>query len=241
MLFIKRNASTILTCIGGAGVVVTTVMAVKATPKAVMLLEEAEQTKGEELTKIEKVQAAGPVYIPTVLVGAGTLACIFGANVLGKRSQAALTSAYALLDRSYKEYRTKAKELYGEDGDAEIREEVAKDNYEPIDIPTDEELFYDEFSKQYFTSTKYRVKDAAYQLNRDLSLQEYVTLNTYYEYLGMDPIDGGDELGWTRYGNFEMYWQDWVDLMYSTITMDDGTTFRTIAFAQEPYVDFEDY
>ena len=55
-LFVKRNASTILTCLGGVGVVATSVMAVKETPKAIRLIEEAEKEKGEELTKCEKVK-----------------------------------------------------------------------------------------------------------------------------------------------------------------------------------------
>lgn len=241
MLFIKRNASTIITCVGGAGVIATTVLAVKATPKAVMLLSEAEQTKGEELTKLEKVRVAGPVYIPTVLAGAGTLACVFGANVLSKRQQASLASAYALLDRSYKDYRTKAKELYGEGADIEVRDEIAKDKYDGTKAVGDEQLFYDEFSNRYFTTAITRVQEAKYQFNRDLMLQDWVTVNDFYGYLGIDPIDGGDELGWTRYGNFEMYWQDWVDFMHSDIELEDGETAKSIVFAQDPYVDFEDY
>lgn len=97
-VFFKRNASTILTCAGGAGVVATSVMAVKATPKVLRILDQAKEEKNDKLTKFEIVKMAGPVYIPTFLVGAGTLACIFGANILNKRQQAALISAYALLE-----------------------------------------------------------------------------------------------------------------------------------------------
>ena len=45
--FWHRNASTVLTCLGGAGVVVTSVIAVKATPKAFKKIESAEQEKGD--------------------------------------------------------------------------------------------------------------------------------------------------------------------------------------------------
>ena len=129
-LFCKRNGSTILTCIGGAGVVATTVLAVKATPKAIKLLEKAEEEKGEKLTKTEIVKVAGPVYIPTILSGASTIACIFGANILNKRKQASLMSAYALLDNSYKEYRGMVSELYGEEAEERIKSELAKDKYD---------------------------------------------------------------------------------------------------------------
>ena len=86
--FLKRNASTILTAVGGAGVVATSIMAVKATPKALILLHEAKEEKGDELTLSETIKVAGPVYIPAIITGAATLSCIFGANALNKRQQA---------------------------------------------------------------------------------------------------------------------------------------------------------
>ena len=107
--FLSRNGSTILTIMGGVGVVATSVMAVKATPKALQLLDKAEQEKGEKLTKLETVKVAAPVYIPTVLIGTSTLICVFGANVLNKHKQASLASAYALIDTSFKEYKKKVK------------------------------------------------------------------------------------------------------------------------------------
>ena len=133
-LFLKRNGSTILTCVGGAGVVATTVMAVKATPKALLLLEEAKKEKGEELTAVEVVKAAGPAYIPTAVMGVSTIACIFSANMLNKRKQASITSAYALLNESYKEYRAKVVDLYGEEVDTHVKKEIAKDKYKDSDV-----------------------------------------------------------------------------------------------------------
>ena len=90
--FLTRNASTILTFIGAGGVIATSVIAVKATPGALKLLERAKEEKGEDLTTLEKVKVAGPAYIPAVVTGASTIACIFGANVLNKRNQASLMS-----------------------------------------------------------------------------------------------------------------------------------------------------
>jgi hypothetical protein len=129
-LFLKRNGSTILTCIGAAGTIGTAILAAKATPKAILLIEEAEKEKEEELTKLETVCVAAQAYIPSVVMGISTLVCIFGANSLNKRQQAALTSAYALLNTSYKEYKDKFKELYGEEASNRVIEEIAKDKYE---------------------------------------------------------------------------------------------------------------
>lgn len=131
--FLKRHSSTILTVMGAIGVGVTAVIAVKDTPKALQILEEAKQEKGEDLTVKEKIVTAGPVYIPAIAVGVSTIACIFGANTLNKRNQAALMSAYALLDQSYKDYKRKVSDIYGKDADKKIIEEVAKEELEPRD------------------------------------------------------------------------------------------------------------
>lgn len=150
---IKRShVSTLLTCIGAIGVVATSVIAVKATPKATRLLEASEKEKGEKLTKMEVVKIAAPAYIPAAVVGASTIACIFGANILNKHSQASMASAYALLDRSYKEYRNKVNALYGEEADDKVITEVANDYYDECEecdeVLIDEEsddmkLFFD--------------------------------------------------------------------------------------------------
>lgn len=65
--FNKGTASIVLTCLGGVGVVATTVTAVRATPKALRLIEEAEKEKGEKLSKWETIQAAAPTYLSIVI------------------------------------------------------------------------------------------------------------------------------------------------------------------------------
>ena len=241
--FFKRNASTILTCVGGAGVIVTSVMAVKATPKALRLIEKAEEEKGEKLTKFEVVYTAGPVYIPAVVSGAATIACVFGANALNKRQQAALMSAYALLDNSFKDYKKKVEELYGEDANREIRAEIAKDKYDENDISVDDEkqLFYDDFSGRYFESTMEQVIKAEYDLNRKLSLWDGIHVNEFYEFLDIPPIDGGEHLGWSRSMLMDYHWTPWLDFKHEKVVMDDGLECYIITPQYEPVIDFEYY
>lgn len=243
MLWVKRNASTILSCVGVIGVIATAVMAVKATPKAVELLEEVKEEKGEELTKTEVVKVAGPVYIPTVIVGVSTAVCVMSANMLNKHQQAALASAYALLNSSYTEYRGKVVELYGEDADDVVREEIAKDKYENTDIVVgeDNQLFYDAFSRRYFESTLYKVQQAEYRLNRDLVMRDYAYLNEFYGYLGIDEIDSGWKLGWSTGGCMAAYWQPWLDFNHRKTVMDDGLECIIVTMLHEPFADFEDY
>ena len=243
IIFLKKNASTILTCAGGAGVIATSVMAVKATPKALALLENAKEEKGEELTKTEKVKVAGPAYIPAVLMGASTIACIFGANALNQRQQAALMSAYALLDNSYKDYKKKLAELYGEDTVEEIEEEIARDKYneDPYPVEDGKELFYDNFSQRYFEATTEQVLRAEHALNRRMNDAHGAYLNEFYELLGLEPMDYGEFLGWSRNEIYDMYWESWIEFDHSKTIMDDGLEVTIIYIRTEPTFGFEDY
>lgn len=223
--------------------VATSIMAVKATPKALMLIEKAEEGKGENLTKLEIVTAAGPAYIPSVAMGAATIICIFGANILNKRQQAAITSAYGLVSASYHEYRDKVKELYGADADNNIKEEIAKDKYDENEVPNNDgkQLFYDEYSGRYFESTMENVLNAEYYINRDLSLRDYATINEFYEYLNIDPIKSGDELGWSSGMNFDYYWQSWIDFTHRKTILDDGRECYIITIFEEPTLEWKEY
>ena len=242
--FLRRNSSTILTCIGAFGVVATTVMAVKATPEALTLIEDAEQEKGEKLSKWETVKVAGPVYIPTVVTGAATVACIFGSNVINKRQQASLMSAYALLDSSYKEYKAKVDEMYGEEAGENVRKEIAKDKYagDECVLENEKELFYDFYSSRFFESTKEDVLQAEYETNRALMVDGAVGLNEYYEFLGLAPRPEYDNIGWSAGQMFDMYWHPWIEFDHEEgLIDDDSLEYTLIHLPLEPVMDYLDY
>lgn len=242
-VFLKRNSATILTCVGAAGVIATSVTAVRATPKALILLEKAKEEKGEDLTKLETVKIAGPLYLPSIVLGTTTLACIFGANVLSKRGQASLMSAYALVDSTYKDYKNKVDEIYGSEAGAQVRAGIAKDKYEEqqVEPQGDNLLYYDFYSGRYFEATPAFVKNAEYELNRSLMLDDCVYLNEWYSLLNMKSVEHGLDFGWTTCANYDMYWQTWIDFHHEKTIMDDGLECIIITFAQEPYPEFEDY
>lgn len=243
--FWHRNGSTILTVLGCVGVVATSVMAAKATPKAMRIIEEAKEEKGDELTKWETIRVAGPSYIPSILIGASSIACIFGANILNKHTQAGLASAYALLDQTHKEYKRKTIELYGDDADDKIREEMAKDHYDEDGFQNGEEsdnkiLYYDEFSHRYFRATSEDVVMAEYKINKMLSEDYHVYLNEFYELLGLPITDYGDRVGWNSAQMIDVYWSSWIDFRHEKFETDDGLEGYIIAFT-EPMLNSEDY
>ena len=229
-LFLRRNSPTILTFLGAAGVVATSIAAAKATPKAMALLEKTKEEKGEELTKLEIVKVAGPAYVPAVAIGASTIACIFGANALNKKTQASIMSAYALLDTSYKQYKSKVKELYGENSDQNVKKEIAKDKFKDNDIHINNEkiLFFDFYSLRYFESTERLVLKAENRVNELLKLYGRASLNDFYESLGMP----------TAYTGYELWWNvqkcPSVEFTHDITTMDDGLECCVISMSVEP-------
>lgn len=250
-LFLKRNSSTILTCVGAIGVVLTAVSAVGATPKALKLLDKAKEEKGEDLTKLEVVATAGPAYIPPAVIGAATVTCIFGANALNKRQQAALASAYALIDTSYKEYRAKLKELYGEEADIQVRDAIVKEKcsgegayapgYESVDISGEVVTFYDEYRGTYFEATMAAVINAEYHFNRNLCLRGFAELNEFYDFLGLPPVTEGSALGWCGWQLMDECGSCWLDFDHRKVTMDDGMECYILEFSYPPSVDYEEY
>lgn len=234
---LKKASPTILTCIGAAGVVATAVLAVKATPKADSLIK-ADSRRNHDgdpyaATKLEAVKSCWKCYIPAAATGVATIICIFGANTLNKKQQASLASAYALVNRSYSDYKHKLKELYGEDAHKKIMESIAaeKSSMPPItatggfsnsslefeDANEEQRLFYDSFSKRYFQATISQVLQAEYHINRNMVLGAFVTLNDFYDFLGISHVEGGDVVGWLL--SDSMYW---IDFDNSKAMVDDG-------------------
>lgn len=231
-MFLRRHSSTILTVIGSCGVIGTAVLAVKATPKALLLIEEAKNEKESELTTLETIQVAWRPYIPALIVGGSTIACIFGANYLNSRHQASLMSAYALLDSSYKEYRNAVKEIYEEDADSKTIKEIAKSNFDDkMILHDDKELFFDYQSMRYFESTLEEVKEAERIFREDLMKTGCACLNDYYDLLNIDHVPHGYDLWWNT---AELYKYSDIDFIYEKTVFDDGLECWIITMPYQP-------
>ena len=224
---LKTKVPAILSYIAVIGSVGSVVMAIRATPKALQLIEDATYEKGEKLTTTEVIITAGKCYIPTALSCSATIACILGANVLNKKQQASLISAYALVEQNYKDYRNKVCDIYGEDAEKEIRTEIAKDVIKDSEImtpPTEEDdtiLFYDEFSKRVFERTEADVIAAEYHFNRNFVLRGYANLNELYSFLGLPKAEFADCIGWSMNAGEIFYGYQWVDFRHDNVYIED--------------------
>lgn len=258
-VFLRRHSSTILTVMGAAGVVATTVLAVKATPKALELIEEekneqnrellarsiANSNEGiieyepvEKLKPLEVVKVAWKPYIPAAITGVSTIACIFGANYLSLRSQASLMSAYALLDSTFKDYRAKTEELYPE-GSHIVEREVIKSKFDKdMYVDSEKELFFDFHSMRYFNATMEEVENAANMLNQKLAMDGFACLNDFYEILGIKNTPYGYQLGWSLMYNDRMYGKPELEFNYDKIRLEDGLECTTIEIDYPPSIEY---
>lgn len=244
--YVSDNSATILTYLGTIGVISTAVMSAKAVPKAQLLLEEKAEFKmneyGEPLTKFEKMLAVVPAYVPALLMGTATIACIIGSNHINKQEQAALYSAYAYLNCSFNEYREKVKTLFGEDKEKEVRDAIALDKMTEIDgcyeYPEDNMSIYDEWGRRYFTISKNDFQKAIYDINRMYSFNGEMTLNNLYEFLNLEPIPGGDYMGWSALKDFECRGVAWIDIKLTPLDMIDNHEVFVMEFNVNPSNDF---
>lgn len=238
---LRRLSPAILTTLGIFGVVGTAATAVKATPKALKLIKiRKEELKTDKLEPMELVRVSWKCYIPSALIGAGTIACIVGIGIIDRRNQAALASAYAMLNESYKQYRQAAKKVYGDDADNKIHAEMAKDamvhtsdwGYQVynMDMDSDSEklLFYDLTTKRYFTTTMAAVLNAEYHINRNLALRGECSLNEWLSFLGLDDVENGDEMGWDINKMVEEMDSYWLDFDNQKTLLEDGLECITI-------------
>lgn len=237
---IKRNAPTILTGLGVVGVIGTTISGITATPKAIKLLEIENEYKlerdGEELDLLEKAILVTPIYLPTLLLGIGTISCIVGSNKINTNRQAMLTSAYAYLNSSFNEYKETVNKLYGEDADHKVDMKIAEERYNDSEIEYigEEKLFYDKFSKRYFQTTLYKLQNAIYQLNKIYAIEGEASLNDFYDCLGLEKTDYGDVIGWNGICQWEFTGYAWIDVDWKTMEMPDDLECYILEYDVEP-------
>jgi hypothetical protein len=210
ILTFKKHSPEILTGVGIAGMLTTTVLAVKATPEAMRRIEKKKRDEDHKtLTAVQTVQASWKCYIPAAVTGVMSTACLIGASTLNGRRNAALATAYSLSETALHEYRDKVVETIGEKKEEAIRESIDKDRVER-NPPSQEILMaegcgktlcYDATFGRYFYSDVETLRHAANKLNRQMNVmsEPYVSLNEFYMEINLPTVDAGDALGWNMY------------------------------------------
>ena len=217
---VVKHSPEILTAIGIAGTVTTTVLAVKATPKAMKLIEEAKEAKQEDLTKTEVIKAAWKPYIPAAVTGVASVACLIGASNVNIRRNAALATAYQISTTALNEYKDKVVETIGEEKAKEIKDKIIKDNEEKFEagrvtyvIADDAEItILEPVTKQEFKSTTIDIREKVLDINDRMVkyIEPSVSFNEFLYALDLEPTDPmvGDEIGWNTNNLIEITFVD---------------------------------
>ena len=232
---ISDKSPEILIGFGLAGMLTSTVLAVKATPKALDILEREDR----ELSKVDKVKLTWKCYAPAAVGYCVSAACIIGANSVNAKRNAVLAGAYKLSETALLEYRDKVTEVLGEEKEKEIRDAIAEDRVnkterkgEVIIAGKGDTLCYDMHSGRYFKSNMDEIKRKLNEINYKLMQDNILSVNDFYDQIGLDPISTGYDFGWLV--------DDGLIRLYFTSTLtEDGQPCLAVHFDNMPRMGYD--
>ena len=236
-----RKSPEILVGIGIAGMVTTTVLAVKATPKALELIHEKKEELGvEKLTAGETVKTAWKCYIPAVATCALSTACIIGSSTVHTKRNAAIAAAYELSQKALTDYKDAVIETIGEKKEQIVKEKIAENRLKEDPVSKKEviltgkgsTLCYESLSGRYFESDMESIKHAVNVLNAQMLDDMYASLNDFYDLIGLSYTDMGEKLGWSIDDGL-------VETSFSAKTTDDGQLCLVLDYSTQPKYNFD--
>ena len=239
---VRKYSPEILAGVGVVGVIASTVMACKATTKLNDILAESKEQleqiktvavdpayadkyteddakKDTTITYVQTGVKVAKLYAPSVILCTSSLGCLLASNNILKKRNAALSAAYMTVDKSFKEYRRRVAERFGDEVEKEIRynikakEIVTVDEegnevketvkvMEGADNPTtysDYARFFDESCPAWQNDPEYNLtflKAQQQYANDLLKAQGRLFLNDVYKMLGIDITKAGQVVGW---------------------------------------------
>lgn len=238
---LSKHSPEILMGIGITGLVTSTVLAVRSTPKALKLIEKKkEELQVDKLTAVDTVKTTWKCYIPAAATSISSIACIIGANTVHARRNAMLATAYKLSEKAFIEYKDKVVETIGEKQEKVIKEKIAQDRIDNNPVSKSEviitekgnTLCYEELSGRYFRSDIGKIKASINDLNRRMLSEMYISLNDLYSELGLECTQLGRLLGW----NID---KGYIKPIFSAHLADDGTACVSLDFEEAPQYDFD--
>ena len=239
----KKHSPEILMITGVVGIITSGVMACKGTLKVNDILEEGksdiekvhtvlndESVTEEKYSEMDSKKDLAAIYVqtglklakvygPSLIIGTLSITSMFASNNILRKRNVALAAAYAVVDKSFKEYRGRVIDRFGEEVDRQIKynlktmkvDEVITDEngkekkvkkkievggpdmYSPYAIIFDETNPYWEKDAEL---NKFFLQSRQAQANDKLRANGYLFLNDVYEMLGHEKTKAGQVVGW---------------------------------------------
>lgn len=245
---LKKHSPEILVVAGIAGTVVSAVLACKATTKVAEILDETKGTldtihegmetgaiNGQEYTTEDGKKDTVVVYAqtgmklaklygPAIILGTLSITSILASNNILRKRNVALGAAYAAIDKSFKEYRGRVIERFGEQVDTELKYGIKAKKFEEIEVDpetgkekkvkktvmvadpnlqSDYAVYFDSKSRNYETNPDYTrmfLKAQQAFANDKLQTRGHLFLNEVLDDLDLPRTPAGQIVGWTKDG-----------------------------------------
>ena len=245
---LKKHRPEILVVAGIAGTVVSAVLACKATTKVAEILDETNGTldtihegmktgaiNGQEYTTEDGKKDTVVVYAqtgmklaklygPAIILGTLSITSILASNNILRKRNVALGAAYAAIDKSFKEYRGRVIERFGEQVDTELKYGIKAKKFEEIEVDpetgkekkvkktvmvadpnlqSDYAVYFDSKSRNYETNPDYNrmfLKAQQAFANDKLQTRGHLFLNEVLDDLDLPRTPAGQIVGWTKDG-----------------------------------------
>lgn len=245
---LKKHSPEILVVAGIAGTVVSAVLACKATTKVAEILDETKGTldtihegmetgaiNGQEYTNEDGKKDTVVVYAqtgmklaklygPAIILGTLSITSILASNNILRKRNVALGAAYAAIDKSFKKYRGRVIERFGEQVDTELKYGIKAKKFEEIEVDpetgkekkvkktvmvadpnlqSDYAVYFDSKSRNYETNPDYNrmfLKAQQAFANDKLQTRGHLFLNEVLDDLDLPRTPAGQIVGWTKDG-----------------------------------------
>lgn len=246
---IKKRSPEILIVVGVVGTVASAVIACKATTKVNKIIDDAKDdidkvhvatencvTEAGEIysTEDSKKDLAiiyaqtgvklAKLYAPAVILGTFSIASILASNNILRKRNVALGAAYAAIDKSFKDYRGRVIERFGEQVDTELKYGIKAKKFEEVEVDpetgkekkvkktimvadpnlqSDYAVYFDNKSRNYETNQDYNymfLKAQQQFANDKLQTRGHLFLNEVLDDLDLPRTSAGQIVGWTKDG-----------------------------------------
>jgi hypothetical protein len=221
---LQKNSPGLLAAVGASGTLITAYLVGKASFQACDIIRAHELEEGAADDTLERVKEntrlVWKLYVPSGVSCAVTIGCIFASTRIGSRRTAAMAAAYSLSEHAFREYREKVVEHIGEKKEMAIRDEIAANSVannppkEIVVVGAGSVLCCELHTKRYFLSDMQSLSKAQNEINFRIVNALYVTLDDFYDLIGLDHTLMSDTMGWDS--------DRLLELDISTILSPDG-------------------